>query len=207
MKRMSATAVVAISVTLAIPGAATASHQGNAGPPRDFAVGGGFTGSESNDPMGAQHVGFAAHGGPTTFGALTGFGGDPVTGHFRAGGEFLDPSGGNNEVGEFQQVGPVTCLVVERDPVVPGVTRARLVYPIRQGKPEANEINEVLIFLEDNGRPDMGQPRDRIGFAVLPDETPDSDPPSEQDQECIAPAQSPVMSTLTKGNFTIHDAP
>jgi hypothetical protein len=204
MQRVLAATTVALSLALTAPGAATASHQGNGGPPRDFAVGGGFTGSESNDPMGAQHVGFAAHGGPTT---LTGFGGDPVTGHFRAGGEFLDPPGGNNEVGEFQQVGPVTCLVVERDPVVPDRTRARLVYPIRQGTPEANEVNEVLIFLEDNGNPRGGQPRDRIGFAVIPDETPDDDPPSEQDQECVAPVESPAMSTLTKGNFTIHDAP
>lgn len=200
MKRVLAATVVAASLTLTAPGLATASHEASTGPPRDFAVGGGFTGSESNDPMGAQHVGFAAQGGPTTFDLLTGFGGDPVTGHFRAGGEFVDPSGGNNEVGEFQQVGPVTCLVVQ------GKT-ARLVYPLKQAKPEGNEANEVLIFLEDNGRPKPGQPRDRIGFAVLPDETPDSDPPSEQDDECIAPAQSPLMSPLTKGNFTVHDAP
>ena len=199
MKRTLSAAAVALSVALAIPGAATASHQGNAGPPQDFAVGGGFTGSESNDPMGAQHVGFAAHGGPTTFDLLTGFGGDPVTGNFRAGGEFLDPPGGNNEVGEFQQVGPITCLVVQGN-------TARLCYPIKQGKPDVNEANEVLIFLEDNGRPEGGQPSDRIGFALLPDETPDFDPPSEQDQECVAPVPAP-MSTRTRGNFTVHDAP
>lgn len=200
MTRVLAASAAALCLSLALPGAATASHNGQSGPPRDFAVGGGFTGSESNDPMGAQHVGFAAHGGPTTFDLLTGFGGDPVTGEFRAGGEFLDPPGGNNEIGEFQQVGPVTCLVVEG-------TRARLVYPLKQAKPEANEVNEVLIFLEDNGRPEGGQPRDRIGFEILPDESPADDPPSEQDQECVAPQQgSPVMSALRRGNFTIHDA-
>ncbi|MEJ7715930.1 MAG: hypothetical protein WKF40_09620 [Thermoleophilaceae bacterium] len=42
---------------------------------------------------------------------------------------------------------------------------------------------------------------------MLPDETPTDDPPSEQDNECVAPLESPAMSTLTKGNFTIHDAP
>ncbi len=149
--------------------------------------------------MGAQHVGFAAHGGPTTFDLLTGFGGDPVTGTFRAGGEFVDPQGGNNELVEFQQVGPVTCLVVAGN-------KARLVYPLKQAKPETNEVNEVIIFLKDSGNPSGGQP-DRIGFLELPDETPDSDPPSEQDQECIAPTESPVMAPLTRDNFTTHDAP
>lgn len=198
MRRLTIAATAAF-LTLAVPGVAGASHSQNAGPPRDFAVGGGFTGSESNDPMGAQHVGFAAHGGPSTFELLTGS--DPVSGGFRSGGEFLDPQGGNNEVGGFQQVGPVTCLVVEGN-------RARLVYPLRQAKPEANEANEILIFLEDNGEPRGGGRADRIGFEIFPDETPNEDPPFEQDQECIAPQQgTPLMSTLTKGNFTIHDAP
>ncbi len=200
MKR--SVAVIAVVSSLAVPTAAGASHQGNAGPPRDFAVGGGFTGSESNDPFGAQHVGFAAVGGPTTLGATLGAPfttADPVTGHFRAGGEFVDPQGGNNELLEFQQEGPVTCLVVNGN-------RARLVYPLKQAKPEANEVNEVLIFLEDNGNPQNGQPVDTIGFALLPDETPAEDPPSEQDDECVAPLRSPVMARLTRGNFTIHDA-
>ena len=200
-QRIAGLAVLALLSALTVPTVAGASHQGAAGPPRDFAVGGGFTGDQ-RPPSGTQQVGFAAFGGPTTFGGpLTPvFGGDPVTGHFRAGGEFLDPQGGNNEVGEFQQEGPVTCLVVEGN-------MARLVYPLKQAKPEINEMNEVLIFLEDNGNPKNGRPTDRIGFALLPDETPTDDPPSEQDNECVAPLKSPAMSTLTKGNFTIHDAP
>jgi hypothetical protein len=194
MKSILATAVLALSCTVAFPALAGASHAGAGGPPRDFAVGGGFTGSESNDPFGAQHVGFAAFGGPTTPAGA----GDSVTGHFRAGGEFLDPPDGNDEVGEFQQEGPVTCLVVSGN-------SARLVYPIKQGRPEANEVNEVLISLEDNGRPRGGRGVDRIGFSVLPDETPNEDPPTEQDDECALPLPPP-MSTLTRGDFNIHDA-
>lgn len=192
--------VATVAAVALLPALAGAGPEDDGGPPRDSAVGGGFTGDQ-RDPFGAQQVGFAAFGGPTTFNSATGaFGGDPVSGHFRAGGEFLDPQGGNNEVAEFQQEGPVTCLVVEDN-------TARLVYPIKQGKPEANEANEVLIFLEDNGKPDNGRPVDRIGFAELTDETPTDDSPSEQDNECVAQAESPVMSTLSKGNFTIRDAP
>ena len=198
INRALATSAVALSFALAVPAAATASHQGDAGPQRDFAVGGGFTGDQpSNNPIGAQRVGFAAFGGPTTFDLLTGFGGDPVKGHFLAQGEFVDTDGNATM---FQQEGPVTCLAVEGN-------RARLVYPNKQARPEANEANEVLIVLEDNGNPSNGEPRDRIGFEILPDETPTDDPPSEQDQECVPPQQgTPLMSELTEGNFTIHDA-
>jgi hypothetical protein len=188
--------VLALLLTCAIPSVAAASHSRSDGGPRDFAVGGGFTGSESGDPAGAQHVGFAAFGGPTT---LAGIGGDPVGGHFRAGGEFVDPQGGGNELVEFEQEGPVTCLVVDGN-------EARLVYPIKQAKPEANELNEVLIVLQDNGKPQNGESVDRIAFAVIPDETPFDDSPEEQDTECVAPVTSPVMSTLTRGDFTVHDA-
>ena len=199
MKRTLAASAAALALTLAVPGVAAASHNGNSGPPRDFAVGGGFTGDQSsNDPFGAQRVGFSAQGGPTAFDLLTGFSGDPVKGQFLAQGEFVDTDGNATM---FQQEGPVTCLVVEGN-------RARLVYPLKQARPEANEVNEVLIFLEDNGNPSSGEPRDRIGFEILPDETPNDDPPSEQDQECVPSQQgTPLMSTLTEGNFTIHDAP
>lgn len=188
--------VLALVLALAPAGVAAASHSAEGGPTRDFAVGGGFTGSESNDPAGAQHVGFAAFGGPTAFGLLTG---DPVTGHFRAGGEFLDPQGGDNELVEFQQEGPVTCLVVDGN-------RAWLVYPLKQARPEANEANEVLIFLEDNGNPQNGEPVDRIGFAVLPDETPFDDSASEQDDECVLLPVPVTTAKLTRGNFVVHEA-
>ena len=143
-----------------------------------------------------QHVDFAAQGGPTTFTNPPIIGGPPVTGHFRAGGEF-DPAG----VTEFQQEGPVTCLVVDGN-------RARLVYPLKQATPETNEALEVLIFLEDKGRPADGDPRDEIGFVLLPDEDPLDDPPSERDSECVFPPKVPSEFTpLQKGNFTIHDSP
>ncbi len=85
--------------------------------------------------------------------------------------------------------------------------RARLVYPNKQAKPEANEAFDTLIFLEDNGKANNGQSNDRIGFALVPDSTPNDDPPSEQNGECVAPLQSPTMMPLTQGDFTIHDAP
>ncbi len=190
MKPWTAVAAVALSSVLAVPSVAGASG----GSPRDSAVGSGTVGGKSS-PSGEQHVAFAAFGGPTTFNPLTPIiGGDPVTGHFRAGGDFGSP------MTAFQQEGPVTCLVVDGN-------RARLVYPNKQAKPEANEAFDTLIFLEDNGKAHNGQSRDQVGFALVPDSTPNNDPPSEQNAECVAPLQSPVMMPLTQGDFTIHNAP
>jgi hypothetical protein len=192
---------VGLSLILALPTAAGASHQGDSGPPRDFAVGGGTVGIESSDPLGAQHVSFGAAGGPTTFDHIDGTGGDPVTGHFAAVGEFVDPPSGSSDATRFQQEGPVTCLVVDEN-------RAWLVYPVKQGTfdplGEVNEDSEILISLQDNGSPEDGDPRDMIAFVVLPDEDPEHDPPSEQDDEC-ATMQPPATAELEKGNFTIHE--
>jgi hypothetical protein len=193
VSRVVTAAAIALFTLLLVPGLAGGSHGSGSGGPRDFAVGGGTTGTPT-DPTGVQHVDFAASGGPTTFDPFTGIGGEPVTGHFRAGGAF-DQAG----LTEFQQEGPVTCLVVDGN-------RARLVYPNKHA-PEMNEALEVLIFLEDNGPPENGQPTDKIGFALLLDESPDDDPPSEQDSECVMPPVTPTLFVLQKGNFTIHDAP
>ena len=192
MKRVAAG--LALFSLLSFPALAGASHGSGDGGPTDFAVGGGTTGSPET---GAQHVDFAAEGGPTTFDPITEtIGGGPVRGHFRAGGEF-EPAG----VTEFQQERPVTCLAVNRN-------RARLVYPLKRATPEANEALEVLIFLEDKGPPENGDSKDTIGFALLPDETPFQDPPSEQDSECVDPEPLvPTLVELQKGDFTIHDSP
>jgi hypothetical protein len=194
MKRVLAAAALALSTLLLVPAVAAGSHSSGAGGPRDFAVGGGTLGTPS-DPTGVQHVDFAASGGPTTFDPFSGIGGEPVTGHFRAGGAF-DQAG----VTAFDQEGPVTCLVVAGN-------RATLVYPNKHARPEMNADLEVLFFAEDNGPPVNGQAVDRIGFALIPDETPDDDPPSEQDSECVLPPVTPTLFTLEKGNITIHDAP
>jgi hypothetical protein len=170
-------AIVAALAFLATPAVASA---------RDFAVGGGTFGKPS-DPTGVQHVAFAASGGPSP--SL------PVRGHFQAHGAF-DLAGAT----AFRQEGPVTCLVVEGN-------QARLVYPNRHARPEPNAAMEVLIFLEDNGPPRNGRPVDRLAFVLIPDESPDSDAPSEVDDECIPPPVTPTFVTLEKGNFTIRDGP
>jgi hypothetical protein len=197
-------AVIATFALLLFPALADASHGPGRGGPRDFAVGRGTTVNPS-DPTAVQQVDFAASGGPTTFRPVVGFGGDPVAGHFQTGGEF-DQSG----LRRFQQEGPVTCLVVE---ATPQGARARLVYPIKWATASTDEFSEllegseVLVFLEDNGRPKNGQPVDKIGFEVLPDAlSPNKDLPSEQDSECVAPRSPPPLARA-KGNFTIHDGP
>lgn len=173
----------ALTTTIAVggmPGPAAADG------PRDSVVGAGTVGDKSS-PTGEQHVAFAAFGGPTTFAPLFGA---PVTGHFLARGDFGVPGS------SFRQEGPVTCLVVTGN-------RARLVYPNKEATPETNEAFDVVISIEDNGRPQGGQSRDRIGFALVADETPTEDPPSEQDDECLAPLAA--TSTLTRGDFTVRD--
>ena len=195
MKRVVIAAALALFTLLLVPGLAAGSHGSGPGGSRDFAVGGGTTGTR-DDPTGVQHVDFAASGGPTTFDPFMGFGGDPVTGHFTASGAF-DQDG---ELTEFHQEGPVTCLVVDGN-------TAQLVYPNKHATPEGNDQLEVLIFLQDNGPPVNGQPVDQIGFDLVPDlENPDDDPPSEQDFECTTPFDLDLF-TLEKGNFTIHQAP
>jgi hypothetical protein len=192
-----AAAAVALML-LAFPALAGASHGSGPGGGHDFAVGGGTTG-DPDDPTSVQRVDFAARGGPTTLDPFTNFG-DPVTGHFRAGGEF-DQAG----ITTFQQEGPVTCLVVDDN-------EARLVYPVKNATadtPEGEgvlEASEVLFVVEDNGPPVNGQPVDKVGFTLLPDEpVPPDDPPSEQDTECAGPTP-PATFPLTKGNLTVHEA-
>jgi hypothetical protein len=182
--------LVAIGATvlavLAPAGVSSATHQEGEGQgsPRDFAVGAGTSGN--------MRVAFAAHGGPSPA---------DVTGHFRSGGSVLGVRPPSDDPTAFQFEGPVTCLVVGGD-------EARLFYPIKQAGPDQpGESTGVLIFLRDNGKPQNGQPVDEIGF-VFPvlDETPSSDPSSEQDTSCVAPAITPALLPLDKGDFTIHDA-
>lgn len=157
--------------------------------PRDSVVGAGTVGSKSS-PTGEQHVAFAAFGGPTMLTPV--FGSDPVTGHFLARGDFGDPSTA------FRQEGPVTCLVVEGN-------TARLVYPNKEATPESNELFDVVISIVDNGRAQRGEPRDEIGFMLVPDETPTQDPPSEHDHECVAPPVPLATSPISQGDFTVRD--
>lgn len=178
----------AILATAVVSGGMAVSSAAADGP-RDSVVGAGTVGDKSS-LTGQQHVAFAAFGGPTTLMPLVGA--EPITGHFLARGDFGNP------LTAFRQEGPVTCLVVSGN-------TARLVYPNKQASPPSNELFDVIISIEDNGRPQGGKSRDRIGFAMVPDETPNEDPPSERDTECLAPL--PATSTLAQGDFTVNDVP
>lgn len=177
--------IVAVLATT-IVSSVVATSPAAAGGPRDSVVGAGTVGDKSS-PTGQQHVAFAAFGGPTTL-----FGTEPVTGHFLARGDFGSP------LTAFRQEGPVTCLVVSGN-------TARLVYPNKQVSGASNDQFDVIISIEDNGRPQGGASRDRIGFAMVLDETPDEDPPSERDTQCLAPL--PATMPLTRGDFTVRDVP
>jgi hypothetical protein len=72
MKRAAAAGMLLLFAILLAPTLAGASHGNGPAGPRDFAVGGGTTGSPST---GVQHVDFAASGGPTSFDPSVGIGG------------------------------------------------------------------------------------------------------------------------------------
>jgi hypothetical protein len=199
--------LVAIGATvlavLAPAGVSSATHQenGNQGSPRDFVVGGGTIGSNNGTIFGATQVAFGAQGGPTMVDRSQDpevIFGDPVTGHFRSGGELLDPQGGTNPT-EFQLEGPVTCLNVKGN-------EARLIYPVKRGSSELMEQSEIFIFLKDNRKPgEADRPKDTVGFKILEDETPEDDPPSERDGECDTDDMG-ATSNLEKGDITVHEA-
>jgi len=153
------------------------------GPPRDSAIGSGTSGN--------MKVAFAAFGGPSPA---------DVTGHFRSGGSILGIKPRPDDPTAFQLEGPVTCLNVKGN-------EARLVYPVKQGKPEAMENSEIYIFVHDAGKPEQGQSsNDEIGFEILPDTTtPGDDPPSEQNADCNLPFTGGT-SKLDKGDITVRDA-
>lgn len=189
MRRFATIAAIAALGLLLAAGVATASHQNEekGGSDRDFAVGGGRTGDDQG-PFGETTVGFAAHGGPSGEADS-----DPITGHFTSTGEFLVETDGNATA--FTLEGPVTCLVVNGN-------EARLFYPVKQSRPDQNEVTGVLISLEDNGDPKDGGDPDKVGFALFPEEDPD--PPTERDSACLL--DLPATDKLEKGNFTVHDA-
>ncbi len=185
MRRFAAIAAVAALGLLVAAGVATASHQNEekGGSDRDFAVGGGRSGDDQG-PFGETTVGFAAHGGPSGQADS-----DPITGHFTSNGEFLLETDGNATA--FTLEGPVTCLVVDGN-------EARLFYPVKQSRPDQNEVTGVLISLKDNGDLKDGDPPDEVGFALVPEEAPG-------DSACVLPSP-PATDELEKGNFTVHDA-
>jgi hypothetical protein len=190
LKRLITTGGAALLSLALASTAGAAPPEGRGGPPRDAAVGAGATGSDA----GQQRIAFAAHGGPTTVGPTSGTG-DPVTGHFRSGGEVLELPNGQ-DVGEFQLEGPVTCLIVVGN-------TAQLFYPVKQGRPQVTENMGVLIRLVDNGKPRGGQSTDLVGFALVPDENPDR--PSEQDVNCLTPFPA-VTAPLQQGDIRVYDA-
>jgi hypothetical protein len=132
-----AIALTTVALLFGAVAAAPASHQGDRGGPRDFAVGSG----KNTFFMfgGPAHLMVAAHGNP----------GEEPTGHVRAKG---DVDGDGPVFEEFKLEGEVTCLRVEDN-------QAAIKYRFKHatGFPPPFEGGGVQIFLEDNrarGMPD-----------------------------------------------------
>ena len=164
-----------LSLFLVLAPAASASH-GSSRSPRDFAVGG------ANNTLGFFQIGISAHSGPA--------GEDPdghVSARSRPQGGFPIP---------FRFGGEVTCLRVEGN-------RATIKYRFDQSDSPALEGGGVQIFVEDNGEPRSGGPRD--GAAPGPPLTRElfeaAQPNVYQD------ANTAVYNPIDSGNFVVHDAP
>jgi hypothetical protein len=179
MRRTTTTIALGACALLGVTGVATASHQGDAGGPREFAVG---SGKNTFPGGGPAHLMVSAHGGPQA-----------VTGHVRAMGD----GDGAGPLEAFKLEGEVTCLRVEGN-------RASVKYRFKHatGFLAPFEGGGVQIFLENNGEPgsagqpdatafDLPQPR---GVFQL------------TERDCDDPRLR-VYDPIDSGNFTVHDAP
>jgi hypothetical protein len=180
--RPAAVCIFAALLLLAAPSLGTASHSGPGGP-RDFTTGSGK--NEFLVVVGEAHLSVAAHAGPP--------GGEP-TGHVRAKG---DPDG-PGPMEPFALEGAVTCIDVTGN-------RAAVKYEFKhaEGSAEEFEGGGVQIFIEDNGNPASGPPRDRTTF----------DPPQFEGEfqalgmhrVCQDPATREGFDEIQSGNFLVHD--
>jgi hypothetical protein len=177
---MNRLAVAATTVALAAL-APAASANGNGG--RDFAVGAG----DNEFALGAVgQAGFtvSAHSDP---------GGTRPSGYVTSRG---DPDG-IGPLEPFTAQGKVTCLRVDGN-------RASVKWRIERatGSAKPFEGGGIQSFLEDNGPPRGGRPRDRA--AIDPPQPAASFNPGAD--ACDDPNSRVTYETLNRGNVTVHDA-
>jgi hypothetical protein len=105
--------------------------------------------------------------------------------------------GSGDYVGEFQVEGPVTCVLVVGN-------RASIKYRFRRasgpGAPPQN--GGVQVYIEDNGKPQNGQPVDRVA-------TEPPQPPELFDAAagvCTDPTLNPAWNRIESGDYTVRDA-
>jgi hypothetical protein len=109
-------------------------------------------------------------------------------GHVRGSGDYLD---------YFEVDGPITCMRVERN-------RASIKYRFRNasGPGAPPQGGGVQVYIEDNGKPQSGEPVDRV--ATEPPE-----PPGVFDAAagvCTDPTLNPAWTPLESGDFDVRDA-
>ena len=109
-------------------------------------------------------------------------------GHVRGSGDY---------VGAFEVEGPVTCMLVVGN-------RASIKYRFRRsagpGAPPQN--GGVQVYIEDNGKPQSGQPVDRVA-------TEPPQPPELFDAAagvCTDPTLNPAWNRIETGDYTVRDA-
>jgi hypothetical protein len=164
------------------PGVAEASHNGQTGGARDFAVGAGSS-EFALGAIGEARFSLSASSDP--------LGGDPK-GYVTASG---DPDG-IGPMEPFTTRGEVTCLLVDGN-------RASIKWRLEQatGSAEPFEGGGVQSFVEDNGSPRQGEPVDRAATS-LPQPAEVFDLAAD---ECQSPHGQPY-DPLERGNLVVHDA-
>lgn len=146
------------------------------------------TGASQSSVVGSGTGHFAETGGPFSL-SVNGRGEGPLAqGHVRGSGAYVD---------YFEVDGPITCMRVEGN-------RASIKYRFRRasGPGAPPQGGGVQVYIEDNGKPQSGQPVDRV--ATEPPE-----PPGVFDAAagvCTDPTLNPAWTPLESGDFDVHDA-
>ncbi len=146
------------------------------------------TGASQSSVVGSGTGHFAETGGPFSL-SVNGRGEGPLAqGRVRGSGVYVD---------YFEVDGPITCMRVEGN-------RASIKYRFQRasGPGAPPQGGGVQVYIEDNGKPQSGQPVDRV--ATEPPE-----PPGVFDAAagvCTDPTLNPAWTPLESGDFDVHDA-
>lgn len=184
------TAVVGGAICAVLAGAGPAEANATASGAKEFAFG-----SATNK--------FAEFGGPNSLEVWAyRRSATQVVGYARGSGDLLPGLPG----GDFQVEGPVTCLRVE--PQLDGTgTTASIKYRFKKstGSPAPPVGGGVEVFIEDNGRPQAGQPVDGNGTGppLTPEAFEASDPGTCDDPNVAGQPYNPVDT----GDYRLNDAP
>ncbi len=153
-----------------------------------IAATGTATGGTQSSVAGSGTGHFAETGGPFSL-SVSGRGeGQAAKGYVHGSGVYVDA---------FEVEGPITCMRVEGN-----LASVKYRFKRASGPGAPPQDGGVQVYIEDNGRPQNGQPVDRVA-------TEPPQPPGAFDAAagiCTDPRLNPAWTRLESGDFTVRDA-